>query len=63
MILTTSGTRIYVITIADQVREAEDPFRTAVARMAYRDNETYRVVFHFEDGSILTFKKTYSLED
>lgn len=49
--------------IADQVKASEDPFRAAVAKMAYRDNETYRIVFHFEDGSTLTFKKTYSIED
>ena len=51
------------MTIADKVREEKDPFRSAVARMAYRDNETYRVVFHFEDGSTLSFRKTYTIED
>lgn len=61
--MTTSGTQFYVKAIADQVKRADDPFRAAVAKMSYRDNETYRVVFHFEDGSTLTFKKTYTLED
>lgn len=51
------------MTIADQVKSSEDPFRTAVAKMAYRNNETYRVVFHFEDGSTLTFRKEYHCED
>lgn len=53
------------LNIAEQVRKAPDPYHAAVAKMSWRDASygSDKVVFHFEDGSTLTFKKEYRLED
>lgn len=52
-------------TIADQVRASADPYHLAVAKMEYREAPfgSDKVTFHFADGSTLTFKKEYRLED
>lgn len=52
-------------TIAEQIKQAEDPYRAAVAKMSSRECPygQDKVIFHFEDGSTLTFKKVYELED
>lgn len=53
------------LTVADVVRASADPYHVAVAKMTYRDVNygSDKVVFHFADGSTLTFKKEYRLED
>ena len=52
-------------TIADRVRNKTDPYAAAVALMEYRDAPFggNKVTFHFADGSTLTFRKEYHLED
>lgn len=52
-------------TIAEEIKQAEDPYHAAVAKMVWRDASygDAKVIFHFEDGSTLTFKKVYELED
>lgn len=50
------------MSIADEIRNSEDPYREAVCKMVYREAQTYQVVFHFEDESTLTFRKEYHLE-
>lgn len=49
------------MTTADRVRAADDPYAKAVVWMSWRDVQTTHVVFHFEDGSSVTFKKVYEL--
>ena len=51
------------ISDSDMARYAPDPYRKAVATMNRRDcSDPARVVFHFNDGSTLAFKKTYEIE-
>jgi hypothetical protein len=52
-------------TIADKVRSMPDPYACAIAKMEYRDAPfgEDKVIFYFADGSTLTFKKVYKLED
>lgn len=53
---------------AQRIRAMANPYLSAVARCAYRnvvDSEDHlhdKKVFHFEDGSILTFKVAYTVE-
>lgn len=56
------------LTDAERIRAMPNPYLTAVARLVYRevlDSEDHlndKKVFHFEDGSTLTFKVTYTAE-
>lgn len=57
-------------TEAEKIRASENPYRQAVAKCAYRqpldsgDHLHDRKIFHFEDGSSLTFEVTYiAVED
>lgn len=65
MSLLVQGTVIGFQTIADKVRSMPDQYATAVALMEYRDAPfgENKVTFHFADGSTLTFRKEYRLED
>lgn len=49
------------MTVAERVRAAPDHYAKAVALMVWRDCQPTHVVFHFEDGSSVTFKKSYEL--
>lgn len=49
------------MTTADKVRAAEDPYGKAIVLMIWRDCKPTYVTFHFEDGSSVTFKKSYEL--
>lgn len=52
-----------MLSSADIARYAANPYTKAVATMKRRDcSDPDRVVFHFEDGSTLAFKKTYEIE-
>ena len=59
----SQGTTLRIMTDAERVRAAADPYAMALAKMAWRDNNHYRVIFHLQDGSTVTFKKVYQLED
>ncbi len=57
-------------TIAQQVRQAPNPYKAAIARLIRRelidsgDHLTDKKVIHFEDGSALAFAVSYHpLED
>lgn len=53
------------MTKAEYVRTMPNPYVAAVALMESRDAPfgENKVTFHFADGSTLTFKKVYKLED
>lgn len=59
-----------MFTIAQEVRQKPNPYLAAVARAAYREvrqSEEHlhdKKIFHFEDGSFLTFEVQYlAVED
>lgn len=58
----THGVQLYAGTRADVVRTAAKPFDKAIALFERRDDERYKVTFHFSDGSSITFRKEYQLE-
>lgn len=53
------------MTIADRVRALpkDEQYPKAVVWMGWRDVQPTHVTFHFEDGSTVTFKKVYQIED
>jgi hypothetical protein len=54
------------LTVAQQIRKLSNPYLAAVARCAYRricDSEDHladKKIFHFADGSFLTFEVSYT---
>lgn len=54
------------LTEAQQIRASANPYKQSVARCAYRnlidsdDHLSDKKVFHFEDGSFLTFEVSYA---
>jgi len=61
MAIQTQGAIIRLMTQAERVRADADPYAKAIALMVWRDCQPTYVIFHFEDGSSVTFKKSYEL--
>lgn len=51
------------MTIADHIHALpkDEQYPKAVVWMVWRDIQSTHVTFHFEDGSSVTFKKSYEL--
>lgn len=52
-----------VMTVADRIHALpkDEQYPKAVVWMAWRDCQPTYVTFHFDDGSSVTFKKSYEL--
>lgn len=68
----SDGKRVLVQprTIAQSIRRSNDPYRAAITSFSRRevfrsdDGQSDKKVFHFEDGSFLTFMVSYAaIED
>lgn len=57
------GTVLHVSTTADRIKALpkDEQYPKAVVWMIWRDCQPTHVTFHFEDGSSVTFKKSYEL--
>ena len=51
------------MSVADEVRASDNPYRRAIAKMLYRlvDHDASTVTMHFADGSSLTFNIRYEV--
>ena len=51
------------MSVADEVRASDNPYRHAIARMIYRlyDRPQSTVTMHFADGSSITFNIRYEV--
>ena len=59
----SQGSNLFIATTADRIKALpkDEQYPKAVGWMAWRDVHSTHVVFHFEDGSSVTFKKSYEL--
>lgn len=57
------GATLHIMDTAERIRALpkDEQYPKAVVWMGWRDVQTTHVVFHFEDGSSVTFKKVYEL--
>ena len=69
-LMAKAACKIKSMTEAQQIRASANPYQQAVAKCAYRqpidssDHLHDRKIFHFEDGSFLTFEVVYTaIED
>lgn len=69
-LMAKAACKIKPMTEAQQIRASANPYQQAVAKCEYRnvrDSEDHlhdRKIFHFEDGSFLTFEVAYTaIED
>ena len=57
---------VYPLTIAQSIRRSTDPYRASITSFSRReilrsdDGQSDKKVFHFEDGSFLTFEVSYT---